>query len=74
MPRKRLNPDKPVTPSQGRAARLKALREAGGWAGRVELPKEAMDAIFSMSRGRSISATISDALLFYAACGAPSRD
>lgn len=63
MARPRLNPDSPVTSSQARAARLQALREAGGWSGRVELSAAAYTALQRLQGDHTISETIEAALI-----------
>ena len=52
-----------VTPHQSALKRQTALREAGGWIGRVELSPEAHAALRALQDGRSISETIDAALI-----------
>lgn len=63
MARPRRNPERLVSTSSARRARLAAIREAGGWSGRVELSPEAHAALKRLQGERSISETIASALL-----------
>lgn len=63
MARPAVPADKRITPYQSRVARQRALREAGGWIGTVELTPAAAEALRALKGDRSINETISAALI-----------